>query len=270
MAQLVKMELEKTIKNRMILAISIIIIFSALACNRFYLDYIDGNIVDNLQVWANINNTRVSSVLMAVMIIVALGNIFSEEYAINAAELILSTKESKRKLVIAKILAGLAFATIMFMIISLIFILNGVATSFALGDDSLSSLIGNKGYNMTIIKGSALGYLLNFAGVLGFSLVVMLVSLMLKNNMTSVVTSLVIYFLPSLIALLNIDVAFLKNLRAISFMSLFSGIYIFGSDTTYEILGITFCIPCILIIALILIVIISIYFLRTFGKNQNI
>lgn len=173
-------------------------------------------------------------------------------------------------MVIAKILAGLAFATIMFIIISLIFILNGVSTSFALGHESLSSLIGNKSYNITIIKGSALGYLLNFAGVLGFSLVVMLVSLILKNNMTSIVTSLVIYFLPSLIALLNIDVAFLNNLRVISFMSLFSGIYIFGSDTTYEILGTTFCVPYILIIALILITIISINFLRIFGKNQNI
>ena len=139
--------------------------------------------------------------IMAVFVAIVLAPTFSGEWHNNTAPLILTTDGGWRRLALAKILCGLAFAVELFMLVAV----GGITAQLI--------YLGTSGWDMPIqtmkllavapmnmLQAEIYEYAFTLLGVIGFAGVVMLLSSLVKSNFLSLLFSLAAVYGPMMAA----------------------------------------------------------------------
>ncbi len=141
-------------------------------------------------------------ILINFVIIIAVANVFTEEYALKTAPILLTTRHGKKKDIIMKILAALAFSVALYIIVCGATILS---YSVFFGTDGLNAsgaLIGYMKPDMMGLFGNSIGasvgeiLLLGLISVIMSTCITLAVSAICKQPFTSILCGLGMLILP--------------------------------------------------------------------------
>lgn len=216
--------------------------------------------------WNIVFDFNVSATMKLILLVLGLAGIFSSEYTSRVAYLNLSTKKGKTKLNTAKIISALIYGTLVFVFVSIIYHIGGLALGLPNGDKSASYIFSSL-YNMSINEYYIATLALSYLGTIAFSLLIVLLSLLSKNILVSFGLPLAIYFLPDM---LNLPGTIMKFIYNINFTQLLKGKNIFGEYITFDLFGNIVGYPYLIIVVdlIALFILLIIYF--KFSKKQNI
>lgn len=220
--------------------------------------------------WEQATEFFIKPILIAILITVSISTIFSNDYQSNTIPIVLSSKNGKGKLTWAKLTAGLIFSTIVFLIINGVQVVNLAIHGFDGWDVPLSFFVYyvKTPYNIDMATYYIFGLLLSFIGVMLFTLLIMLVSLISKNNMISFALSIAMLLGPEFISKIMPIYTLSRIFKDINIQNLMEPITIFGDINTYNI----FSSPILYLNIMIVISLISIpivwYFINKLGKKQ--
>ncbi|MFL1470012.1 ABC transporter permease [Paraclostridium bifermentans] len=220
--------------------------------------------------WRNATEFNMNPLWMAILIIVSICTIFSNEYQSNTASIIFSSKNGQGRLTLAKVISGLLFSTIIFLVI------NGIQVAILAmhGFDGWNLPLGflpsyaRTPYIMNIGTFYMMGLLVSYIGIVLFTLLVMLVSLISKNDMISFAINVVILLGPGFLAKIMPTYMLTKIFMELNIENLIGPISMFGNISTYNILGNpTLYLNVIVSIAVVSIPIV-LYLIHKLGKRQ--
>ncbi|EQK41748.1 ABC-2 transporter family protein [[Clostridium] bifermentans ATCC 19299] len=220
--------------------------------------------------WRNATEFNMNPLWMAILIIVSICTIFSNEYQSNTASIIFSSKNGQGRLTLAKVISGLLFSTIIFLVI------NGIQVAILAmhGFDGWNLPLGflpsyaRTPYIMNIGTFYMMGLLVSYIGIVLFTLLVMLVSLISKNDMISFAINVVILLGPGFLAKIMPTYMLTKIFMELNIENLIGPISMFGNISTYNILGNpTLYLNVIVSIAIVSIPIV-LYLIHKIGKRQ--
>ncbi|MCR8746662.1 ABC transporter permease subunit [Romboutsia lituseburensis] len=209
---------------------------------------------------------------LSILVIVGIATIFSSDYQNNTVPLVLSSKLGKNKLITSKILSSLIFSTIIFIFVNCVFLSYIALDKFKGWNQALNSLryFEATPYNITVIQYYIRGLMFSFIGIILFTLLVMLISLLVKNNILSMLISLGIYSVPVFICSFMPTKQLAIIFRQLNLEELISVEALFRNTDTYNIFGNPVLYANLLVtISLILIPIVT-YMIIHFGKKQAI
>lgn len=223
----------------------------------------------HLKVWNDINNYSMIHWSILIMLLIGLIPIFSDDYSMGTAPIVLSTIEGKRNLIKAKIISGLLYGTIVFLLVIFLYLLNGITKGFYGGDLPLNYIYNGSPYNISILQGTLLGFGICYVGVISFSLLTMLFSLLLRNQMSALTIVGGIYILPSIISMLPLEKHIISNVQDLSFMTLFYGSNVLNSFRSFNILGNAIMKMEVVIGLATVVAIVSFILIMIFGNKQR-
>ncbi|WP_343345164.1 hypothetical protein [Terrisporobacter petrolearius] len=222
--------------------------------------------------WLKTADFKAIATLITTLIAVGLAAIFSDEYQSNSAQIMLSCKYGKNKMVLSKMITGLIFTATIFIIINVVHMIGVLLYDFRGWDAPLElfKYYTNTPFDMRVIDFYITGLGISFIGAILYSLVTMLISLLVKNNMIALLLSLGLYYIP----------AFFGNFipmdsvgRVFREMNLAEAISIEGmfvNSSTYNILGTPVMHSTLLISLVVVFIPIVMYLIKYFGKKQTI
>ena len=222
--------------------------------------------------WLKTADFKAIATLITTLIAVGLAAIFSDEYQSNSAQIMLSCKYGKNKMVLSKMITGLIFTATIFIIINVVHMIGVLLYDFRGWDAPLElfKYYTNTPFDMRVIDFYITGLGISFIGAILYSLVTMLISLLVKNNMIALLLSLGLYYVP----------AFFGNFipmdsvgRVFREMNLAEAISIEGmfvNSSTYNILGTPVMHSTLLISLVVVFIPIVMYLIKYFGKKQTI
>lgn len=220
--------------------------------------------------WREATNFNMNCMWISILILVSICTIFSNEYQSNTASIVLSSKNGQKKLTTAKIITGLIFSTFVFLIMNGIQVIILAMHGFKGWDvpkSFLSSYVRTP-YTMNIGTFYVCGLIVSFIGTVLFTLLIMLVSLISKNNMISFAVSVAMLLGPEFIGRFMPTYNLTKIFAELNIENLIGPISMFGSISTYNIFGK----PVLYLNVIVTIGIISIpivlYFINRIGKKQ--
>lgn len=189
--------------------------------------------------WRNATEFNMNPLWIAILIIVSICTIFSNEYQSNTASIIFSSKNGQGRLTLAKVISGLLFSTIIFLII------NGIQVGIMAmhGFDGWDVPMGflpsyaRTPYIMNIGTFYMIGLLVSYIGIVLFTLLVMLVSLIIKNDMISFAINVGILLGPSFLSKIMPTYILTKIFMELNIANLMCPIGMFGNISTYNIFG---------------------------------
>lgn len=220
--------------------------------------------------WEQATEFFIKPTLIAILIIIAISTIFSNDYQSNTIPIVLSSKNGKRTLTWAKIIGGLLFSATVFLIINGIQVLILALHGFSGWDVPLSFFFYYVKTPYTINIGTyyIFGLLLSFIGVMLFTLLIMLISLISKNNMISFAVSIAMLLGPEFISKIMPTYTLARIFKDINIKNLMSPLTTFWDINTYNI----FSKPTLYLNIIFTIAIISIpivlYLINRIGKKQ--
>ena len=222
--------------------------------------------------WMLTTDFNVIATLLTALIAVGLAAIFSDEYQSNSAQIMLSCKYGKDKMVLSKIITGLIFTVIIFTIINSVYMLGAFIYDFIGWDKPLElfKYYKNTPFNMRVIDFYMAGLGISFIGVILYSLVTMLMSLLAKNNMISLLLSLGLYYVPAFFANFIPMDSIGRVFREINLATAVRVEGMFVDANTYNILGTPVLYSTVLISLVIIFIPIVTYLIKYLGKRQTI
>ena len=222
--------------------------------------------------WLTSTDFNVFATLITTLIAVGLAPMFSDEYQSNSAQIMLSCKRGKNKLVMSKIATGLIYTSIIFIIVHSIYIIGAAKFDFRGWDKPLElfKYYRTTPFNIRIIDYYVAGLGLSFIGAMLYSLVTMLMSLIVKNNMISLLLSLGMYYIPTFLGSFIPMDSIARAFREINFAEAVRVVEMFRSPETYNIFGNPVPYPTILIGLVVVFIPTVTYLIKYFGKKQTI
>lgn len=222
--------------------------------------------------WYITTDFKVIATLISILIVVGLATIFSDEYQSNSAQIILSCKNGKNKLVLSKILSGLIFTTIVFIIIHSIYLMSALIYDFRGWDKPLELFKYYRAtpFDIRIIDFYILGLGVSFIGAILFALVTMLMSLLVKNNMVSLLLSLGMYYMPAFLGNFIPMDSIARVFREINLAEAVRIVGMFVNPNTYNIFGNPVLYSTVLMSLVVVSIPVVIYLIKYFGKRQAI
>lgn len=220
--------------------------------------------------WRNATEFNMNPLWIAILIIVSICTIFSNEYQSNTASIVFSSKNGQGKLTLAKVISGLLFSTIMFLIINGIQVAIMAMHGFDGWDLPLGFLpsYARTPYIMNIGTFYIIGLLVSYIGVVLFTLLVMLVSLISKNDMISFAINVVILLGPGFLAKIMPTYMLTKIFMELNIENLIGPIMMFGTISTYNIFGNPTLYLNVIVSIAILSIPIVLYLIHKLGKRQ--
>lgn len=183
--------------------------------------------------WNNVFDLNVAATMKISLLVLGLASIFSNEYTTRVAYLNLSTKKGKTRLNKAKIISALIYASIVFGFVSILYHISGFPLGLPNGDKPIS-FITNSIYDITINEYYISTLALSYLGMIGFTFIIVLLSLLSKNILVSFGLPLVIYFLPDILRLPEVIMNYTYN---INFTRLLKGKVILNEYITFDLFG---------------------------------
>ncbi len=222
--------------------------------------------------WINMADFNVAGTMLCVLLVLGLATIFSEDHQSNVAPIILSTVNGRSKLNTAKIIAAVIFALITFLYISILYAIPGLIYGLEGGELPLNFYrdFNSTPFDITMVQFyfTALG--IRFIGVLTLSLIIVLISLLVKNNMLALFLSLGIYFIPSMIMGFNLPDAVYKIISGLDISAVIRVKGMFQSHNTYNVFGNPVLYPTLMIALTLILIPILIWAITHFGRKQEI
>ncbi|WP_315169153.1 ABC transporter permease subunit [Metaclostridioides mangenotii] len=222
--------------------------------------------------WYRTTDFKVIATLITTLIAVGLATIFSDEYESNSAQIMLSCRHGKNKLVLSKILSGLIFTAIVFIIINSIFIISALRYDFIGWDKPLELFKYYRAtiFDIRIIDFYVIGLGISFISAILFALVTMLISLLVKKNIISLLLSLGVYYAPEFLGgIISID-KIAKVFKEINLAEAVKVEGMFIDPNTYNIFGNPTLYSTILISLVVVSIPVVIYLIKYLGKKQAI
>lgn len=222
--------------------------------------------------WYRTTDFKVIATLITTLIAVGLATIFSDEYESNSAQIMLSCRRGKNKLVLSKIISGLIFTAIVFIIINTIFMMSALRYDFIGWDKPLELFKYYRAtiFDMRIIDFYVIGLGISFIGAILFALVTMLISLVVKNNIISILLSLGVYYAPAFLGgIIPID-KIAKVFKEINLAEAVKVEGMFINPNTYNIFGNPTLYSTVLISLVVVSIPVAIYLIKYLGKKQAI
>lgn len=222
--------------------------------------------------WLSTTDFNVIATLITTLIAVGLATIFSDEYQSNSAQIVLSCKRGNNKLVSSKIITGLIYTTIVFIIINGVCMFGALQFDFIGWDKPLElfKYYRTTPFDMRIIDYYIAGLGTSFIGAMLFSLVTMLMSLIVKNNMISLLLSLGMYYTPAFVgSFIPID-SIARIFSEINLAQAVRIVSMFRDTSTYNIFGNPVLYSTVLISLVVVSIPVVIYLIKYFGKRQAI
>lgn len=222
--------------------------------------------------WLSTTDFNVIATLITTLIAVGLATIFSDEYQSNGAQIVLSCKRGKNKLVLAKLITGLMFTAMVFVIVNTIYMFGAMKFDFIGGDKPLElfKYYRTTHFDIRVIDYYIAGLGASFIGAMLFALVTMLMSLLVKNNMISVLLSLGMYYVPAFLGSFIPMDSVARIFREINFAETVRVVGMFRHPSTYNIFGTPVLYSTVLISLVVVSIPVVIYLIRYFGKKQTI
>lgn len=222
--------------------------------------------------WLKTADFKAIATLITTLIAVGLAAIFSDEYQSNSAQIMLSCKYGKNKIVLSKMITGLIFTATIFIIINVVHMIGVLLYDFRGWDAPLElfKYYTNTPFDMRVIDFYITGLEISFIGAILYSLVTMLISLLVKNNMIALLLSLGLYYAPAFAgSFIPID-SVVRVFREINLAEAISIEGMFVNSSTYNILGIPVMHSTLLISLVVVFIPIVMYLIKYFGKKQTI
>lgn len=222
--------------------------------------------------WLSTTDFNVIATLITTLIAVGLATIFSDEYQSNSAQIVLSCKQGKNKLVLSKIMTGLIYTVIVFAIVNFVYMLGVLKFDFIGWDKPLElfKYYRTTPFDIRVIDYYIVGIATSFIGAILFSLVTMLMSLIVKNNMISLLLSLGMYYAPAFIgSFIPID-SIGRIFREINLAEAVRIVGMFREPSTYNVFGTPVLYSTVLISLVVVFIPVVIYSINYFGKKQAI
>lgn len=222
--------------------------------------------------WNTTTEFKNIAVLISTLIVAGLAPIFSDEYQSNSAQIMLSCKRGKNKLVLSKILSGLIFTTMVFVIINSIYMISALRYNFIGWDKPLELFKYYRAtpFDIRIIDFYITGLGISFIGAILFALVTMLISLLVKNNIISLLLSLGIYYGPTFLGdIIPID-TLSKVFKEINLAEVIKVEGMFVYPNTYNIFRNPVLYSTVLISLVVVSIPVILYLIKYFGKRQVI
>lgn len=222
--------------------------------------------------WLSTTDFNVIATLITTLIAVGLATIFSDEYQSNSAQIVLSCKLGKNKLVLSKIMTGLIYTVIVFAIVNFVYMLGVLKFDFIGWDKPLElfKYYRTTPFDIRVIDYYIVGIATSFIGAILFSLVTMLMSLIVKNNMISLLLSLGMYYAPAFIgSFIPID-SIGRIFREINLAEAVRIVGMFREPSTYNVFGTPVLYSTVLISLVVVFIPVVIYSINYFGKKQAI
>ena len=222
--------------------------------------------------WLKTADFKAIATLITTLIAVGLAAIFSDEYQSNSAQIMLSCKYGKNKMVLSKMITGLIFTATIFIIINVVHMIGVLLYDFRGWDAPLELFKYYKHtlFDMRVIDFYITGLGISFIGAILYSLVTMLISLLVKNNMIALLLSLGLYYAPAFAgSFIPID-SVVRVFREINLAEAISIEGMFVNSSTYNILGIPVMHSTLLISLVVVFIPIVMYLIKYFVKKQTI
>ena len=222
--------------------------------------------------WISTTDFNVIATLITTLIAVGLATIFSDEYQSNSAQIVLSCKRGKNKLVLSKMITGLIFTSMIFIIVNMVYMLGVMKFDFVGWDKPLElfKYYRTTPFDIRIIDYYVAGLGASFIGSMLFALVTMLMSLLVKNNMISVLLSLGMYYAPTFLgSFIRMD-SIARIFREINLAEAVRVEGMFINPSTYNIFGTPVLYSTVLISLVMVFIPVIIYLIKYFGKKQTI
>ena len=222
--------------------------------------------------WISTTDFNVIATLITTLIAVGLATMFSDEYQSNSAQIVLSCKRGKNKLVSSKIITGLVYTMIVFIIVNGVYMFGALKFDFIGWDKPLElfKYYRTTPFDIRVIDYYIAGLATSFIGAMLFSLVTMLMSLIVKNNMISLLISLGMYYAPAFIGgFIPID-SIGRIFREINLAEAVRVESMFRDVSTYNVFGNPVLYSTVLISLVIVSIPVVIYLIKYFGKKQAI
>ncbi|WP_373600314.1 hypothetical protein [Paraclostridium bifermentans] len=220
--------------------------------------------------WREATDFNINCLFMAILILVSICTIFSNEYQSNTVSIVLSSKNGKKNLTKAKVIAGIIFSTFVFLVMNGIQIIILAIHGFKgwnLPMSFLQSYVRTP-YDINIGTLYICGLIVSFIGILLFTLLIMLASLISKNNLVSLALGIAILLGPDFIGRFMPTYNLTKVFAELNIAKLIGPSSIFSNISTYNI----FENPVLYLNVIITIAIVSIpivlYFINRLGKKQ--
>jgi ABC-type transport system involved in multi-copper enzyme maturation permease subunit len=197
--------------------------------------------------WGLILNSAISDMgmIMAIFLAIVLSSLFAGEWQNRTSPLMLTARNGWRQIACAKILTGIAFITEIF---TLLFAGNLAIQLIYMGTDGWDipiqtiNILAIAPFHM--LQAEIYEYTFVFLCAIGYGCIVMCISAFAKNNITALICSLAIIFVP-LAIMGNLPLTVQKLLQLIPFVG--SGKDIFGTKI-YHVMGMQIWSPWVLII----------------------
>lgn len=225
--------------------------------------------------WTRTTDFNVIATLTSTLVAIGIATIFSNEYQSNSSAIILSSKNGRTKLVTSKILAGAIYTLITFVIVNGIYFMSTASIGLKGGDLPLNFFgsYSQTPFDMTMNEFYITGLAVSFIGLLLYAILVMLISLVLRNNMLSLLIGIGIYYVPVFVA--NLASSILgenigKILREINISEAIRIQGMFRYISTYNIFGEPVLYLTVLTTLVAISIPIVIFLLKYFGKKQEI
>lgn len=222
--------------------------------------------------WLKTADFKAIATLITTLIAVGLAAIFSDEYQSNSAQIMLSCKYGKNKMVLSKMITGLIFTATIFIIINVVHMIGALLYDFRGWDAPLElfKYYTHTLFDMRVIDFYITGLGISFIGAILYSLVTMLISLLVKNNMIALLLSLGLYYVPAFAgSFIPID-SVVRVFREINLAEAISIEGMFVNSSTYNILGTPVMHSTLLISLVVVFIPIVMYLIKYFGKKQTI
>jgi hypothetical protein len=222
--------------------------------------------------WLYSTEFYIIGTLLSTMVAFGVSTIFSNDYQSNSASIVLSSREGKGKLVVAKIVSALLFSTLIFIVTNSAYLIYTAMNNFKGWDVPLNLLNSYEStpFNINIANFYIRALGVSFIGIVLFTLLTILISLFVKNNMIATLVTLGTYYVPSFLApfmptkelskiFYQLNIAEVTRIRAM-----------FSNTHTYNIFGNPVLYPNLIITLAIIAIPVVMYMIMYFGKRQTL
>ncbi len=222
--------------------------------------------------WTYSADFRTISTFLSTLVALGVATIFSNDYQSNSASIVLSSRNGKSKLVLAKIISALLFSTLMFIIINSSYLIYTAMEKFKGWDVPLhfSQYYESTPFNISIIDFYIRGLGISFIGIILFTFLTILISLFVKNNMIAILVTLGIYHVPMFLSRLIHSREISKIVRQLNIAEVMSTTGMFTETHTYNIFGNPVLYSNLLITLAIIAIPVVMYMIMYFGKRQTL
>lgn len=209
----------------------------------------------------------VTGTIKIVLLVLGVASIYSKEYKTRVSYLNLSTKKGRSTLNTAKVIASLIYTVIVFTFVTIMYRIRALAPGLANGSTAMNSFSGESIFNISINQYYVLSLCMSLLGMICFTLLIILLSLVSKNILISFGLPLGLYILPEALNLPKYIVNYTLN---INFTQLLKGAKVFRGYLSFNIFGNAVIYPYVIITFAVVSIVIMTVLCHIFNKRQVI